>query len=145
MFFAPGNFGNKSRQEKSALNSGDEIAVGLSLFRLQAAEPRNSAGRTVEMHELVEHSLTVIGFLDKILVEDLPETLSDGAKAVDSAPAKYHRAVRNPKKQLIIGALDQSAGNITEAAKLLGVHANYLHRLMRNFDLRPPLKRQISA
>jgi len=41
--------------------------------------------------------------------------------------------------------LDQSTGNITEAAKLLGVHANYLHRLMRNLELRPPIKKQTSA
>jgi len=101
-------------------------------------------GNVRELENALERAV-VIGSSDKILVEDLPETLSDGAKAVDSAPAKYHHAVRNLKKQLIIGALDQSAGNLTEAAKLLGVHANYLHRLMRNFDLRPLLKRQTSA
>jgi DNA-binding NtrC family response regulator len=46
------------------------------------------------------------------------------------------------KKQLILGTLEQTDGNITEAAKLLGVHANYLHRLMRNLGLRPAMKKQ---
>jgi hypothetical protein len=34
---------------------------------------------------------------------------------------------------------------VTEAAKVLGVHANYLHRLMRNFALRPNMKKQTGA
>jgi hypothetical protein len=39
----------------------------------------------------------------------------------------------------------QSRGSLTEAAKLMGVHPNYLHRLIRNLDLRLALKKQISA
>jgi DNA-binding NtrC family response regulator len=67
-----------------------------------------------------------------------------GAKYEPSA-AKYHDAIRDLKKQLILNALEQAGGNITEAAKLLGVHANYLHRLMRNLDLRLALKKQTRA
>jgi len=59
--------------------------------------------------------------------------------------AKYHEAIRELKKQLILNALEESGGNITEAAKLLGVHGNYLHRLMRNLDLRLALKKQTKA
>jgi DNA-binding NtrC family response regulator len=59
--------------------------------------------------------------------------------------AKYHDAIRGLKKQLILNALEQSGGNITEAAKFLGVHGNYLHRLMRNLDLRLALKKQTKA
>jgi len=43
---------------------------------------------------------------------------------------------------LILNALEQAGGSITEAAKLLGVHGNYLHRLMRNLDLRAAAKKQ---
>jgi hypothetical protein len=41
--------------------------------------------------------------------------------------------------------MDQSDGSVTEAAKLLGVHANYLHRLIRNLDLRVSLKKRTKA
>jgi len=41
---------------------------------------------------------------------------------------------------MILNALEQAGGGMTEAAKLLGVHANYLHRLMRNLELRPKKK-----
>ncbi len=101
-------------------------------------------GNIRELENALERAV-VIGSADRILIEDLPEIVVESAKSGASSPAKYHDAVRNLKKQLILGALDQAAGNITEAAKLLGVHANYLHRLMRNFELRPPMKKQTWA
>jgi plasmid maintenance system antidote protein VapI len=33
---------------------------------------------------------------------------------------------------------------ITEAAKILGVHPNYLHRLIRNLNLRTLVSREIA-
>ena len=80
-----------------------------------------------------------------ILPEDLPETVFEGAKYISNAPMNYHEAITNLKKQLIASLLEQAAGSITEAAKILGVHANYLHRLMRNFQLRPTAKKQANA
>jgi hypothetical protein len=35
----------------------------------------------------------------------------------------------------------QASGSFTEAAKILGVHPNYLHRLIRNLDLKEQLKK----
>jgi len=101
-------------------------------------------GNIRELENALERAV-VIGSSDTILAEDLPETLLESAESGGNAPAKYHVAIRNLKKQMIRSALDQSAGNITEAAKLLGVHANYLHRLMRNLELRPSIKKQTSA
>jgi transcriptional regulator of acetoin/glycerol metabolism len=46
------------------------------------------------------------------------------------------------KKQIILKAIEEAKGNYTEAAKLLGVHPNYLHRLIRNLNLRAQLKHQ---
>ncbi len=82
----------------------------------------------------------VIGSSSFILPEDLPETLLESSPALAGAPAQYHDAVRNLKKQLILTAFEQ-AGSITEAAKLLGLNPNYLHRLIRNLDLRLALKK----
>ena len=45
------------------------------------------------------------------------------------------------KKQIILSAMQQAKGNYTEAAKLLGVHPNYLHRLIRNLNLKDQLKK----
>ncbi len=56
------------------------------------------------------------------------------------AAAKYHAAVKDRKKQLILTALEEAKGNYTEAARILGVHANYLHRLIRNLDLKDSVR-----
>jgi len=101
-------------------------------------------GNIRELENAMERAI-VIGSSDFILPEDLPETLMETASSSASAPAKYHDAIRNLKKQLILGAFEQSGGSFTETAKLLGVHPNYLHRLIRNLDLRLALKKSTKA
>jgi DNA-binding NtrC family response regulator len=54
----------------------------------------------------------------------------------------YHARVNQLKRQLIIDAVAQTRGNYTEAAKLLGLHPNYLHRLIRNLDVKGELNGQ---
>jgi transcriptional regulator with GAF, ATPase, and Fis domain len=97
-------------------------------------------GNVRELENAMERAV-VIGSSDTILPEDLPEALLDRADCSGAATASYHDAVRNLKKQLILNSLEQSGGNFTEAAKFLGVHPNYLHRLIRNLDLRLSLKK----
>jgi len=52
----------------------------------------------------------------------------------------YYEAIRNEKARVIRAALEKAEGSFTEAAKLLGIHANYLHRLVRNLNLRGALR-----
>lgn len=101
-------------------------------------------GNIRELENAMERAI-VIGSSDFILPEDLPEAVLETAPSSASGPAKYHDAIRNLKKQLILSAFDQSGGSPTEAARILGVHANYLHRLIRNLDLRVALKKNAKA
>jgi len=101
-------------------------------------------GNIRELENAMERAV-VVGSSDLILPEDLPDTLVETGANQGPSAAKYHDAIRDLKKQLILNALEQSGGNITEAAKLLGVHGNYLHRLMRNLDLRLAMKKQTKA
>jgi DNA-binding NtrC family response regulator len=54
--------------------------------------------------------------------------------------ARYHLAVKELKKQLILDAVEQTQGSYADAARILGVHPNYLHRLIRNLELKEILK-----
>ncbi len=101
-------------------------------------------GNIRELENAMERAV-VIGSSDFILPEDLPEAVLETAPTAASGPANYHDAVRNLKKQLIQSAWEQSGGSFTEAARILGVHANYLHRLIRNLDLRVALKKKVKA
>ncbi|HEX8922246.1 MAG TPA: sigma 54-interacting transcriptional regulator [Pyrinomonadaceae bacterium] len=100
-------------------------------------------GNVRELENAIERAV-VLGTTDVILPEDLPEAALEmevPASGVGGGVAKYHEAVAEAKKQLILKAVEQAGGNYTEAAKLLGVHPNYLHRLIRNLNLRPELKK----
>ncbi len=52
----------------------------------------------------------------------------------------YQTAVNEMKKNLILKTLDQTDGNYTEAAKLLGLHPTNLHRLIRTMNIKHLLK-----
>lgn len=97
-------------------------------------------GNIRELENALERAV-VIGSSNFILPEDLPETLLEASPGPAAVAAGYHDAVRNLKRQLILSAYEQSNGSITETAKLLGLNSNYLHRLIRNLDLRLALKK----
>ena len=97
-------------------------------------------GNIRELENAIERAV-VLGTTDRILLEDLPESVLE-ADAVAAAPAtKYHEAVTQTKKEIILRAMDQARGSYTAAAKLLGVHPNYLHRLIRNLNLKDLVKK----
>ncbi len=96
-------------------------------------------GNVRELENVIERAL-VLGTSDDILLEDLPESLLERAPAPGMHEAKYHASVKESKKRLIQNALEEAHGNYTEAARLLGVHPNYLHRLIRNLDLKDSMK-----
>ena len=96
-------------------------------------------GNVRELENAIERAL-VLGVSDAIRPEDLPESILEKDPAPGGEEAKYHIAVKQLKKHLILTALEEAKGNYTEAARTLGVHANYLHRLVRNLDLRTSIR-----
>jgi Nif-specific regulatory protein len=96
-------------------------------------------GNVRELENAIERAV-VLGTTDTILAEDLPEVLLERDVNVAN-PATYHDAVAQTKRQIILNAMDQAHGSFTDAAKLLGVHPNYLQRLVRNLNLTDQLKK----
>ncbi len=96
-------------------------------------------GNVRELENAIERAL-VLGSSDMILPEDLPESLLERPPGPEMTEAKYHAAVKELKKQLILDAVEQTQGSYADAARILGVHPNYLHRLIRNLELKESLK-----
>jgi len=96
-------------------------------------------GNVRELENAIERAV-VLGTTDLILVEDLPEAVLESEVSASIPVTKYHEAVAETKKQIILTAMDQARGSYTEAARILGVHPNYLHRLIRNLNLKEQLK-----
>ncbi|MGC2552648.1 MAG: sigma 54-interacting transcriptional regulator, partial [Candidatus Sulfotelmatobacter sp.] len=100
-------------------------------------------GNVRELENAIERAL-VLGSSEMILPEDLPESLLERTPPPEMTEAKYHAAVKELKKQLIRDAVEQTQGSYADAARILGVHPNYLHRLIRNLELKESLKDALS-
>ncbi len=114
--------------------------VGVSPEARALLERYEWPGNVRELENAVEHAV-VLGATEVILPEDLPETLLEAARPGDPASNRFHAAVVETKRRLILEAVEEAGGSLTEAAKRLGLHPNYLHRLIRNMNLRPQLQK----
>jgi len=95
-------------------------------------------GNVRELENVIERAV-VLGSAEMIQPEDLPEALHEASLLPDVQQTRFHSAVREAKRQIVLNALDQVGGNYTQAAKILGIHPNNLHRLARNLELKPTL------
>jgi transcriptional regulator with GAF, ATPase, and Fis domain len=95
-------------------------------------------GNVRELENAMERAV-VLGSTPEILIEDLPESILDAA-ALAEIPGAYQRSVIDAKRESIIAAYRQAGGDYKGAAKLLGVHPNYLLRLIRNLGLKEAVK-----
>lgn len=91
-------------------------------------------GNIRELENAIEHAI-VLGVTEEILLEDLPTAILEEQSArVDGV--RYHAAINQTKKELILAALRDAQGNYPDAARSLGIHPKYLHRLVRNLKIR---------
>lgn len=101
-------------------------------------------GNVRELENAVERAL-VMGSSEMVLLEDLPESLLEQNAPEEMHEGQYHASVKELKKRLILDAVEQTGGNYVEAARILGVHPNYLHRLIRNLGMKEDLNRALRA
>jgi two-component system response regulator HydG len=92
-------------------------------------------GNVRELENIIEQAL-VLGNGDQLMIADLPPGLLAPGLA-SSSSLDYHETLERTKRELIVRAFEQAGRSHTDAARLLGVHPNYLHRLIRNLNLRP--------
>lgn len=92
-------------------------------------------GNVRELQNVIERAV-VLGSTDVISPDDLSDLLPDIEAPENEEAGGFHDAVRQTRRRLIAGALERADGNVTEAARALRLHPNYLHRLMTTFGLR---------
>jgi DNA-binding NtrC family response regulator len=98
-------------------------------------------GNVRELENAIERAV-VLGSTELILPDDLPDSILEETAAAGEPVSALHDGIREAKKVLIERAIEQANGNYTEAAKILGVHANHLFRLIRTLNLKPKRQRQ---
>jgi transcriptional regulator with GAF, ATPase, and Fis domain len=101
----------------------------------------NWPGNVRELENAIERAV-VLGEGEVIEVEDLPESLLESEPVTGAGIPRFHEALQQTKRQLILEALEATQRNYTEAANRLGLHPNYLHRLIRNLNLREDVRKR---
>jgi Nif-specific regulatory protein len=119
--------------------------TGITPAALDCLSKYEWPGNVRELENAIERAV-VLGSTDQILLEDLPDAVVEaGAEGVSiarvSASLRFHDVITQSKKDLIVQVFEKAGGNYTVAAQLLGLHPNYLHRLIRNLNLKASLKK----
>lgn len=111
--------------------------LGISTEAREVLQQYDWPGNVRELENAIERAV-VLGSDSEIQVNDLPETVWESAPATPDASGSltYHAALRDAKQKIILQALELEGGNYTAAARRLGVHVTYLHRLMRTFKMK---------
>jgi len=97
-------------------------------------------GNVRELENAIERA-AVLGSTDTILSEDLPEHVLAAQAAEAAGVGAYEAAVDAARRQVVLSAFERADYDHDEAARILGLHPNYLHKLIRTMDLRAALKR----
>jgi two-component system response regulator HydG len=97
-------------------------------------------GNVRELENAMERAV-VLGVSNTVLPEDLPEAMLESAPR--ESGAKYHSSLGQAKREAILDAYVQGNGDYKQAARLLGLHPNYLLRLVRNLNLRDEINRRL--
>ncbi|MFN7935239.1 MAG: sigma 54-interacting transcriptional regulator [Bryobacteraceae bacterium] len=112
------------------------VGRGLSPAARSILEKYHWPGNIRELKNAMEYA-TILGESDLIQPEDLPADIIDSASPEATVPA-FQANLRDAKVRSIQAALLETEGNITQAAGILGVHPNSLHRMIRRLGLREP-------
>ena len=124
--------------KKYAAECGRRI-IGLAPGARAYLQSYSWPGNVRELENAIERAV-VLGSAEQVLAEDLPENIRESRPAAVSA-SMYEEAVEAAKRQVVLKAFDQVNHDHEAAAKILGLHPNYLHKLIRTMNLKPALKR----
>jgi transcriptional regulator with PAS, ATPase and Fis domain len=93
-------------------------------------------GNVRELANVIERAV-VLGAGSTVTLEDLPGRIAAGwtTPALALEPQSYREGLNAAKKQLISKALATTQGNRAAAAKILGIEAKYLFRLIKSFRI----------
>ena len=109
--------------------------VSLSQKAMRRLTAYDWPGNVRELENAIERAV-VLSSEAEVGPDDLPEPVSHSAAGDPELESRFHSAVADVKRRLVREALAATGGHVTEAARSLGLHPNYLHRLINNLGLR---------
>ena len=120
-----------------ACKKGDRLPAQFTPEAMQRLLAHDWPGNVRELENVIERAVALSSEAE-ILPEDLPEGLGQPPPTPDDGRSRFQAAVDDAKRRVVDAALAEAGGVVVEAARLLGLHPNYLHRLMNSLGMRPP-------
>lgn len=96
-------------------------------------------GNIRELENVIEVAVVMCS-TNTVQAEDLPEYILQRDLPVSVRRVRFHEAVTEFKRQLIVKTVMESKFVYVDAAKCLGIHPNNLHRVIRELNLKEKLK-----
>jgi transcriptional regulator with GAF, ATPase, and Fis domain len=113
---------------------GGRHVTGFSRRAQDYLEAYGWPGNVRELRNAIEYAV-IVGSAPQIESEDFPEAIPLGAHTTEPY-LHYHAAVAQARRSIILEAFASAEGSHTEAARILGIHPNNLHRMIRELGLR---------
>lgn len=117
---------------------GERRGLEFSKEAVSCIENYDWPGNVRELENAIEHAV-VLGEGPVLLPSDLPDSVRDAAPA--GQLGAFESSVMDAKRASIVRAYQQASGDYKGAAAILGLHPNYLLRLVRNLGLRGEVSR----
>src|SRR5919198_948262 len=110
--------------------------IKISQKAMEALTGYDWPGNVRELANVIERAV-VLGHPPTIQVEDLSPGIVAAEAEVDklAVPVSYHESIDEYRREVIVNALAQTAGNRAAAARLLGLQRSYLLKLMKSFQI----------
>jgi Nif-specific regulatory protein len=114
--------------------------VGISKEAKKILLENKWRGNVRELENVIERAV-VLGTSDKITSEDLPPEMLAAVSAEGvAANGNFHEQLIQAKQKILLTAVQNANGNISEAARRLSIHASNLHRIAREIGIKDDLK-----
>jgi DNA-binding NtrC family response regulator len=119
----------------------------LTADAMQLLENYPWPGNIRELRAAIERAVVMAGGA-KITVRDLPSSVREGSAAVSTtvpgiklsgfSKSGGHLNLQDTEQRLIVRALDENGGNVTKAARTLGISRRTLHRRLKEMRASEP-------
>jgi transcriptional regulator with GAF, ATPase, and Fis domain len=108
--------------------------IGIAPEARACLEAYSWPGNVRELRHAIESAI-VLGADEYLLAEDLPEQIQ-AARPAAAGDGSYAEALDRAKRETILRAFEQAGNDHDAAARLLGLHPNYLRKLLRTLNIK---------